>query len=115
MILIVDDYLFLAGGLIALLWGVAHLFLGKPAARAWLAEGIGLVLIGGLVISVVAAAGTENDGVRIMTWLAGAAMFGLAAIDFIRGRRGSLAPFKAGAVINAVSGALFIIGSIINS
>ncbi len=127
MILIVDDYLFLAGGLIAAAWGLTHFFplrafknmsgdAKKPRRPAsWAAEGLSLILIGALVCLTVAVAGTENDGTRAVTWSAAAAMFAFTIVNLVTGVRTSRAPLKLSAVIDGIAGALFLIGSILNS
>jgi hypothetical protein len=126
LILIIDDYLFLAGGLIAAAWGVAHLILIEAIVKfskntrrgwttSWLAEGVALIFIGVIVCLTVALAGTENDGVRAVTWSAALAMFTFIIVNLFTGFRTSFFPLKAGAFVNGVAGLLFLTGSIINS
>jgi hypothetical protein len=127
MILIVDDYLFLAGGLIAAAWGLAHLLpirafkdkfgdAKKPRLPAsWAAEGLSLILIGGMVCFAVAVTGTENNGTRAVTWSAAATMFVFAIVNLFTGVRTSRAPLKLSAVIDGMAGALLLMGSIVNS
>jgi hypothetical protein len=130
MILIIDDYLFLAGGLIAAAWGIAHLIptsriikmFGDTSednkrvlAMSWIAEGVALIFIGAVVCLTVAIAGTENDATRVVTWCAAAAMFAFVAVNLFTGFRTSIIPIKACALIDGLAGALFLIGSIINS
>ena len=128
MILIVDDYLFLAGGLIAVLWGLAHLLPiraitkmsgsdeNKPRPAAyWFAEGLALIIIGAAVVLTVALAGTENDATRAVTWSAAAAVFAFAAINLFTGVRPSRTSSKLSAIVDGLVGTLFLIGSFINS
>ena len=130
MILIVDDYLFLTGGIIAALWGLAHLFPTRNIikmfgniseenkrilAMSWIVEGVALIFIGAVVCLTVAIAGTENDATRVVTWSAAAAMLTLASINLIAGFRVSRASLKLSALIDGLAGTLFLIGSIINT
>jgi len=128
MILIVDDYLFLAGGFIAVLWGLAHLLPiraitrmsggdeNKPRpAASWFAEGLALILIGAVVLLTVATAGTENDATRAVTWSAAAAMFAFTAVNLFTGIGPSRASSKFSAIVDGLAGTLFLIGSFINS
>ncbi|APV44886.1 hypothetical protein Dform_01565 [Dehalogenimonas formicexedens] len=130
MILIVDDYLFLIGGFIGVVWGIAHLvptgaiikMFGpisgenkRILAMSWIAEGVALIFIGAVVSLTVAIAGTENDATRIVTWSAAAAMFALAGVNIFTGFRTSIFPIKACVFVDGAAGLLFFIGSIINS
>jgi hypothetical protein len=139
MILIIDDYLFLAGGLIAAVWGIAHLIpipriikmFGdisgenkRVLAMSWIAEGVALIFIGAVVCLTVAIAGTENDATRVVTWSAAAAMFCFVGVNLFTGLglkarpegfRTSIIPIKACVFVDGLAGALFLIGSIINS
>ena len=130
MILIVDDYLFLAGGLIAIAWGIAH-FIPTPAivrmfgnisednkrvlTMSWIAEGIALVFIGAVVCLTVGIAGTENDATRVVTWSAAVAMFTFVIVNLFTGFKTSIIPIKACVFVDGLAGLLFLIGSIINS
>ena len=130
MILIVDDYLFLAGGLISIVWGVAHLIptlaiikmFGaiseenkRVLAMSWIAEGISLIFIGAIVCLTVGIAGTENDATRVVTWSASAAMFSFVVVNLFTGFKTSIAPIKACVFVDGLAGLVFLIGSIINS
>jgi len=130
MILIVDDYLFLAGGIIAGLWGVAHLFPTRNIiklfgniseenkrilAMSWIAEGVALIFIGTVVCLTVAVGGTENDATRVVTWSAAAVMFAFVVIALFTGFRTSIMPIKVCAFVDGLAGTLFLIGSILNS
>jgi hypothetical protein len=130
MILIVDDYLFLAGGLIAASWGIAHLIPTRAIvkmfgdisgenkrilAMSWIAEGVALIFIGAVVCLAVAIGGTENDATRVITWSAAAAMFTFVVVNLFTGFRTSIIPIKACVFVDGLAGLLFIIGSIINS
>ncbi len=127
MILIVDDYIFLAGGIIAAVWGLAHLLptralrkifggdKNKPRPTiSWVAEGLALILISAVVCLTVTTAGTENDATRTVTWSAAAALFTFAILNLITGVRASRASLKLSALIDGVAGALFLIGCILN-
>jgi uncharacterized membrane protein YgdD (TMEM256/DUF423 family) len=130
VILIVDDYLFLAGGLIAAAWGIAHLIPTRAIvkmfgdiseenkrvlAMSWIAEGVALIFIGAVVCLTVAIAGTENDATRIVTWSAAAAMFAFVGVNLFTGFRTSIVPIKACVFVDGLAGVLFLIGSIVNS
>jgi len=130
MITIIDDYLFLAGGLITAAWGIAHLIptgniiriFGdiseenkRILAMSWIAEGVALIFIGAVVLLTVAIAGTENDATRVVTWCAAAAMFALLGVNLFTGFRTSVIPIKLCVLIDGLAGVLFLIGSIINS
>ena len=130
MILIVDDYLFLIGGLISIVWGIAHLVPTRTIvemfgaiseenkrviAMSWIAEGISLIFIGVVVCLTVAIAGTENDGTRVVTWCAAGAMFSFVVVNLFTGFKSSIAPIKACVFVDGVAGVLFLVGSIINS
>jgi len=130
LILIIDDYLFLAGGFIATLWGIAHLIPTRAIVKmfgniseenkhvltmSWIAEGIALVFIGAVVCLTVAVAGTENDATRVVTWSASVAMFAFVVVNFFTGFRTSIVPIKVCIFVDGLAGALFLTGSIINS
>lgn len=130
MILIVDDYLFLAGGLIAAAWGIAHLIPTRAILKmfgdiseenrrvltmSWIAEGVFLIFIGAIVCLTVAIAGTENDATRAVTWSAAVAMFTFVIVNLFSGFKTSIIPIKACVFVDGIAGLLFLIGSIINS
>jgi hypothetical protein len=130
LILIIDDYLFLAGGLIAAAWGIAHLIPTRAIvkmfgtiseenrrvlAMSWIAEGVALIVIGVVVCLTVAVAGTENGATRVVTWSAAFAMFTFVIVTLFTGFKTSIIPIKACAFVDGVAGLLFLIGSIINS
>jgi len=128
LILIVDDSLFLAGGLIAAAWGLAHLLPARALKKvsggdaksprpaiSWVAEGFALIFIGAIVLLSVALAGTENDATRAVTWSAAAAMFAFATVNLFIGARASRAVPKLSALTEGLAGTLFLIGSFINS
>jgi hypothetical protein len=116
LILIIDDYLFLAGGLIAVAWGMAHFFLRRPAvSRFWTVEGLALAIAGAAVIFTVAQYGTENTGVRVVTWLAASVTLALGVFNLMNGLKTGTLQARLGGVLGLVSGALLVAGSIINS
>lgn len=130
MILIIDDYLFLAGGLITVAWGIAHLIPTSAIVKmfgnisddnkriltmSWIAEGVALIFIGAVVCLTVGIAGTENDATRIVTWAAAAAMFTFVGVNLFTGFKTSIIPIKACIFVDGLAGILFFIGSVINS
>jgi hypothetical protein len=130
MILIVDDYLFLIGGLVTVIWGIAHLIPTRAIVKmfgdisddnkriltmSWIVESIALIFIGSMVVLTVAIAGTENEAIRILTWSAAAAMFTFVGLNLFTGFKTSIMPIKACVFVDGLAGILFLTGSIINS
>ncbi|MEN8614302.1 hypothetical protein ABFB09_03320 [Dehalogenimonas sp. THU2] len=124
MIHIIDDYFLLAGSIIAIIWGVASLFLtpylmGRAGEMTrlvlpvWISRSV-LVLVTGLVIlAAITNLGTENETVRSITLLSGMAFIALVLLTGPRVYRVIPAVGKFGVPLELLAGILILIGSFI--
>jgi len=79
----------------------------------WVAEGLTLIFIGGLVMVITLAKGT-NDGAAIIVYRASAMMLLImAAWSSLTGARTSILPMKICPFVKSAGALLFLVGSIV--
>lgn len=115
------------GSIIIIGWGIAHIAPTKNVVRGfeplsadnrriitmeWVAEGLTLIFIGGLVLVLTLAKG-PNDGAVIIAYRVSAIMLLImAAWSSLTGARTSILPMKMCPFVKSIVALLFIIGSI---
>jgi CHASE2 domain-containing sensor protein len=118
--------LIIFGGLLNILWGVAHLFptnsvinnFGnisidnkKIILMEWINEGFTLIFIGLLVLAVTIANKENNKTLKIVYIAASIMLFSMAILSLFTGFQIDFIPFKLCPVIFSVSGILILQGA----
>lgn len=122
------EILIYIGGIIIILWGVAHLFptrgvvagFGKLSddnryiiTMEWLAEGFTLIFIGALSL-IVASVADAGDNVANAVYLISAGMLAaMALLSFFTGFRTSIVPIKVCPFIKLTVTVLLVLGVIL--
>ena len=122
-----DTILIYIGSVVIVLWGIAHIAPTRGVVKGfeplsadnrriitmeWVAEGLTLIFIGGLVLVLTLAKGA-NDGAVIIAYRASAIMLLImAAWSSLTGARTSILPMKMCPFVKSIVALLFIIGSI---
>ncbi|MFW9873173.1 MAG: hypothetical protein ACFFG0_08740 [Candidatus Thorarchaeota archaeon] len=109
-----------------ILWGISHVFPTKNVVKdfgdisqdnkyiitmEWLIEGVALIFIGFLVLSVTFLGGSEDPVSKLVYWLSSIMLFGLAVLSLFTGFKANFIVFKLCPFIFTVSGALILVGS----
>ncbi len=116
------------GSVVIMAWGIAHIAPTRSVVRGfeplsadnrriitmeWVAEGLTLIFIGGLVL-VVTLAKEADDGAAIIVSRASAIMLLImAAWSSLTGARTSILPMKMCPFVKSAVALLFLIGSLI--
>ncbi len=123
-----SDLLILIGGILPIIWGIAHIIPTKGVVRdfgeisesnkliitmEWVYEGITLIFIGTLIVLLIVLFGSTEDTVRTVC-LASSVMLCIMAIwSLLTGFKVDFLPFKICPVIFVSSAILIILGIII--
>lgn len=125
MINIVDDYLVLAGSLIAIVWGLAAVYLTpnmvKRAAEAgtdlltsmWLARNLVVVFAGLVALGVTLELGTENPLSQPFIMLAGLTLTVLVLLTAPKAYTVMPVAGKIGVLLELFSAILILVGGIL--
>ena len=118
--------LFLAGSIIVLVWGIAHMVPTKSVVKGfgeisqdnkriltmeWLAEGVALCFIGLLGLLVTLYGDPVGFTATIVYRAIGGALITMAVVAGLTGARTSVIPIKICPVILSVAAILFLVGS----
>ena len=118
--------LFLAGSIIVLVWGIAHMVPTKSVVKGfgeisqdnkriltmeWLAEGVALCFIGLLGLLVTLYGDPVGFTATIVYRAIGGALIAIAVVAGLTGARTSVIPIKICPVILSVAAILFLVGS----
>ena len=123
-----NDILLYLGSIIIIIWGLAHIMPTRSVVKGfgkisednrkiilmeWIAEGLTLCFIGGLVFVVTFFEGT-NCYISIVVYQISAIMlFVMAGLTALTGARTKVVFFKLCPVVKSIVALLFIIGSIL--
>ena len=123
----ISEILLYTGGLLTMIWGIAHLFptisvvkgfgdIGQDnkniITMEWIVEGAALVFVGLLVLLITFI--DHQNLVSILAYiLSSAFLFIMAAISFFTGFKVNFLPFKLCPVIFITSATLILLGTII--
>jgi hypothetical protein len=122
-----NSTLFLAGSIIVLVWGIAHMVPTKSVVKGfgeisqdnkriltmeWLAEGVALCFIGLLGLLVTFHGDPAGFTATIVYRAIGGALIAMAVIAGLTGARTSVIPIKICPVILGVAAILFLVGSL---
>ncbi len=116
----------IAGGLLSILWGVSHLIPTNSVVKGfenitldnkriilmeWINEGLTMIFIGILVLTVTIA-NKENNGTLKLVYITSSLMlFAMAILSFFTGFNIDFLPFKLCPIIFTISGLLIIQGA----
>ena len=120
-----NSTLFLAGSIIILVWGIAHMVPTKSVVKGfgeisqdnrriltmeWLAEGLTLVFLGVIVLLVTLLAGYEAEAANIVYLASAVMLLVMAVLTLSTGARTSIVPIKICPAVKTVVAILFILG-----
>jgi hypothetical protein len=118
---------FLAGSIIVLVWGIAHLVPTKSVVKGfgeisrdnkriitmeWLAESVALCFIGLLGLLVTIYGDPASFTAAIVYRASGGSLIAIAVVAGLTGARTSIIPIKICPVIVSIAAALFLAGSV---
>ena len=122
------EILILAGSLLIVIWGTAHLFPTKNVVKGfgdisrdnkriitmeWLFEGITLIFIGLLVILVTLLGNISGNINRIVYWASAAMLVVMAIISSLTGGKVNFLFYKLCAPIFTASALLILLGTLV--
>lgn len=122
-----NSTLFLAGSIIVLVWGIAHMVPTKSVVKGfgeisqdnkriltmeWLAEGVALCFIGLLGLLVTLYGDPAGFTASIVYRAIGGVLIAMAVVAGLTGARTQVIPIKVCPVILSVAAILFLVGSI---
>ena len=121
------EILLYTGAVVSLLWGIAHIVPTtrvvagfEPLSRdnrlvlvmEWVAEGLTLVFIGGLVLSITALVGPSAAGAAVAYRACAGMLLLMALWTAVTGARTAVLFFKICPVVKTVVAGLFLVGSV---
>lgn len=122
----IGEMMLYAGAVIIILWGVAHLIPTKLVVAGfgdisadnkqiitmeWVAEGLTLCFIGGLVLLLVVWVGTGNSVAVIVDRASAVMLLVMAGWTLVTGARTAIVPIKICPIVKTVVALLFFFGS----
>lgn len=122
----IGEMMLYAGAVIIILWGVAHLIPTKLVVAGfgdisadnkqiitmeWVAEGLTLCFIGGLVLLLAVWVGTGNSVAVIVDRDSAVMLLVMAGWTLVTGARTAIVPIKICPIVKTVVALLFFFGS----
>jgi hypothetical protein len=122
-----NDLLITIGGILLIIWGIAHIIPTKGVVRdfgeisednrliitmEWVFEGISLIFIGSLLVLLIALFGSTEDIVRTVCLVSAIMLCVMALWSLLTGFKVDYLPFKLCPVIFTGSAILVILGLI---
>jgi len=124
--MVANTTLFLAGSIIILVWGIAHIVPTKSVVASfrratednrriikmeWIAEGLTLCFIGGLTLAITKLIGSLNPTAFIVYRACAGMLIAMAVLTGLTGARTSIVPIKICPYVKTTVAILFLVGS----
>lgn len=120
-----SETLLMSGGILTVLWGVAHLFPTRSVVRdfgeisvdnrhivtmEWIVEGVSLIFIG-VLVGAVTMTDSSSSVSGVVYYLSAAVLVVLALVSLATGFRVNFLPFKLCPFIFGLSALLLLLGA----
>ena len=124
----INEILLYLGSIIILIWGISHIIPTKSVVRGfgkisednkkiitmeWIAEGLTLCFIGGLVLIITLSEGIQCYVSIIVYRLSALMLLVMAGLTAMTGARTSIIPRKLCPIVKTIVAILFLLGSVL--
>ena len=121
----VNDILLYVGSILIMVWGIGHIVPTKSVVSGfgsisednkriitmeWIAEGLALIFIGALVLSITILAGAQNTVAMYVFRISAVMLIVMAALTAATGAKTSIVPIKICPFVKTAVAALFLLG-----